>query len=60
MGVKQTKFWFWVVAKLPHKIIYFCFMHVMAFAHTGKYGDTIVQELTGMEAIQRYGDHVGI
>ena len=52
----KTKFWYWVVDRLPKQLVYFCSMKVMAHATTGKYGNTIVPELPGMEAIQRYGD----
>ena len=54
MGNKEVKFWYWLVAKLPKKVIYFCFMYVMAYATTGKYGNTIVPELSGMDAIKRF------
>ena len=56
MKTKEVKFWYWLVDKLPRKIIYFCFMHVMVYTTTGKYGNTIVPELSGMDAIKRYGD----
>jgi len=35
-------------------------MHIMAYSTTGKYGDTVTPELTGMDAIKRYGDDKGI
>lgn len=60
MSVRETNFWFWLVRRLPKRIVYFCFMHVMAHSTTGKYGDTIVPELTGMDAAKRYGDDFGI
>lgn len=56
MKTKEVKFWYWLVDKLPRKIIYFCFMHVMVYTTTGKYGNTIVPGLSGMDAIKRYGD----
>lgn len=60
MTVMRTKAWYWVVAKLPQKLIYFAFMHVMAHSTTGKYSHTIVPELTGMDAIKRYGHDIGM
>jgi len=54
MNVKEINFWYWLVKLLPKKLIYFCFMHVMAYATSGKYGTTVVPELTGMDAIKRY------
>ena len=56
MKTQEVNFWYWLVAKLPTKIIYFCFMHVMVYSTTGKYGDTVVPELSGMDAIKRFGD----
>ena len=60
MNIKEVNFWYWLVAKLPNKLIYFCFMHVMAYSTTGKYGNMIVPELTGIDAIKRYGDDKGV
>ncbi len=60
MSVRETNFWFWLVRRLPKRVIYFCFMHVMAHSTTGKYGNTIAPELTGMDAVKRYGEDVGI
>lgn len=54
MKVKEVNFWFWFVKKLPKKLIYFCFLWVMCHATTGKYGNTLVGELTGMDALKRY------
>ena len=54
MNVNITKMWFWIVGLLPKKLVYFCFMHVMAYSTTGKYGTTIIPDLTGMEAAKRY------
>ena len=56
MNKTEMNFWYWLVSKLPVKVVYFCFMHVMAHATTGKYGSTIVPELSGMDAAKRYGD----
>ena len=56
MKIKEMNFWFWVSRLLPVKVVYFSFIHVMVHATTGKYGSTEVPELTGMDAIKRYGD----
>ena len=60
MNVKKINFWYWLVRRLPKKLVYFSFMHVMVYSTTGKYGNTIVPDLTGMDAIKRYGDDKGI
>ena len=57
---KEISFWYWLVGLMPKKLVYFSFMHVMAYATTGKYGNTIVPDLAGMEAITRYGKDNGI
>ncbi len=56
MSNREVSFWYWIVRRLPKRLVYFCFMHVMAYCTTRKYGDTVVPELTGMDAIKRYGD----
>lgn len=54
----EINFWYWLVSKLPKKIVYFSFMHVMAYSTTGKYSSTIAPDLTGMEAIKRYRNDI--
>ena len=54
MSSKEVGRWYWFVNLLPKSVIYFCFMHVMVYSTTGKYSDTIVPDLTGMDAIKRY------
>jgi hypothetical protein len=51
---------FWLVKRLPSKLLYYCFLQVMAHSTCGKYGSTIVPELTGMEALKRYEKDKGI
>ena len=51
---KINGFYFWLSSKLPKKLIYFCAIRVVASATTGKYTNTIVSELTAMDAIKRY------
>jgi len=51
---RMVNFWYWLVNMLPKRLVYFSFMHVIAHATTGKHGNTIVPELTAMEAIERY------
>ena len=60
MNIKETNFWYWIVNLLPVKIKYFCFMHVMVYATTGEYETTIVPELSGIDAIKRYGNDKNI
>lgn len=60
IGKYEEKFWYWLVKKLPKKLLYFSFMQVTVEATTGKYSDTIVPEITAMDVIKRYGDDNGI
>jgi hypothetical protein len=55
-SVRATNFWYWIAGKMPKKLVYYCFMSVMVHATTGEYSSTIVPDLTGMDAIKRYGE----
>lgn len=54
MTSKQLDRWFWFVKHLPKKLIYFCAMQMLIEATGGKYGNTVVPEITFVEAIKRY------
>ena len=60
MTTRKVNFYYWLVRKLPVKIRYFAFMDIMAHSTTGKYGNTVVPELTGMEAIRRFACDSGM
>jgi hypothetical protein len=40
--------------RLPHKLAMWAFIRVAAHASTGKYANTVVPELTAMDALQRW------
>lgn len=44
----------WIAWKLPKKLVYFCAIRLLAYATTGRYSDTIVPELSGMDALGRW------
>lgn len=46
----------WSVWKLPRKVVMWSYIRVAAHATTGKYGNTIVPELSMMDALQRWDD----
>jgi hypothetical protein len=52
----KTKLVMAFVWSLPRGLVYWCFIRIMAYSTTGKYGDTVVPELTGMDALQRWED----
>ena len=47
-------FWFWFVSKLPKKLIYYCAIRLMVAATVGVHNNTIVPELTCIEALKRW------
>ena len=58
MNRKQMleKFMFWLAWKMPKSLVYFCAIRVGAHATTNKYADTVVPELTLVDAIERWED----
>ena len=47
---------YFLIKLIPRRLKYFIAIDVITYATTGKYKDTIVPELTAMDAIQRYGE----
>lgn len=60
MGRKWEKALRWLAMRLPKRIVMLSYFNVVSTATTGKYGDTVVPELTAMDAIQRWSDEVGV
>jgi hypothetical protein len=54
MTVKEVNFWYWLVDKLPNKLVYFCFLRVWNHATTGEYGSTLADKITCGSAVTRY------
>ena len=52
--LRKTKAWQWLAHRMPKKLVYFCAIRLGAYATCGKYGDTIVPELTFMDALGRW------
>jgi len=52
--MKMDKFWLWLVFKLPRPLVYWCGIRLGAFATQGQYGNTIVPELSFMDALKRW------
>ena len=44
----------WVAWHLPRYLVMWCYIRVVAYATTGKYGNTVVPELTAMDALRRW------
>lgn len=51
---RTEKFLLWFVWKLPRTLVMWCAIRVGAHATTGIYGDTIVPQLTFMDALERW------
>ena len=49
----REKFTLWLVWKLPRYLVKWCSVRLIAHATTGKYGSTIVPELSAMDALKR-------
>jgi len=50
----KEKIIMFIAWRLPKSLVYWCTYRVFAYATMGKYGDTIVPELTCMDALQRW------
>lgn len=51
---KKEKLTIWVARRLSKQLKMRVYFDVLAHATTGKYGKTIVNEITAMDAIDRY------
>lgn len=59
--------WYWHVKRrlshvpftiarwMPRWLVYHCSLRMIAYATSGKYGHTIVPEMTALEALDRWG-----
>lgn len=50
----KEKFVMWIAWKLPHVLVSWCAIRVIAHATQGEYGSTIVPELSAMDALKRW------
>lgn len=46
--------WQWLANRLPRRVVYWAMIRVGAEVTTGQYTNTIVPDLTFMEALKRY------
>ena len=54
MSNKQDKFYRWLAYRLPKRFAMWVYFDILAKATTGKYGNTVVPDLTAMDAIDRF------
>ena len=50
----MEKFYSWLAYRLPKRLVYFASIRLMSHATVGQYGNTIVPELTAMDALDRW------
>jgi len=53
-----AKFWMKLAWKMPKRLVYFCAIRLIAFATQGEYSNTIIPELTAMDALGRYEQQI--
>ena len=51
---RKELFWRWVAWRLPKSLVMWSYIRVGAHATTGQYGDTVVPELSMMDALKRW------
>lgn len=51
---RKDKAIMWIAWHLPKRLVMWCYYRVGAHATQGKYGNTVVTELSMMDAIQRW------
>lgn len=66
LRLQEARYWYisrpseklllWFVWKLPRKLVMWCYCRVGAHATTGKFGNTLVPEITMMEALKRWDE----
>jgi hypothetical protein len=54
MTGREIGMWYWLVDKLPNKLVYFCFMKVWNLATTGEHENTLADKITCGAAITRF------
>lgn len=50
----MEKIWIWIAWLLPRPLVYWCSLRLGAHATTGTHGQTIVPNLTFVDAIKRW------
>lgn len=50
----MEKFYKWLAHRLPRRLVFFCAVRVGAETTTGKFGNTIVPEITLITCLKRW------
>ena len=54
MSRRMEKMCMWLAGLLPKRIVYFAAIRLGVYATVGQYGNTIVPDLTFMDALKRW------
>ena len=54
--MKKYRFRYWLVWMIPRKVVYYCGVRLWCHATTGKYSDTVADEVTMNEILTRWED----
>ena len=52
--IMREKIWMWLAWRLPSTLVKWASIRLIAHATQGKYGSTVVPELSAMDALQRW------
>jgi hypothetical protein len=58
MNKIREKITIWIAWRLPSYLVYWCSLRLIAYATQGEYGNTIVPELSAMDALKRWEDNL--
>lgn len=56
----KDRFYYWLIKRMPKKLQYLISIDLIAKCTQGKYSDTIVPELTAMDAVKRFEQDYGL
>lgn len=54
MSGRKQRFYMWLVGILPRNLVYFATIRLVAHATQGRWENTVVPDLTAMEALLRW------
>jgi len=52
----KERVWMWIAWKLPRKLVMWTTIRLIAYATSGEFGNTIVPELSAMDAVKRWDE----
>ena len=52
--MKAERFWMWLAWKMPHDLVYWCAVRLIANATSGAHSSQVVPDLRAMDALKRW------